>query len=64
MSGKINSSISGYIKILVSVKPELEQGFEIPVPDWPEPECQQIFSGSGNKKRNFVWANPVSGSSS
>ena len=46
------------------VKPEPEQGIEIPVPDLPEPECQKIFSGSGNKNRNYVFANPVFGSGS
>ena len=34
---------SSEIQFLVPVKPEPEQGFEIPVPDWPEPECQKIY---------------------
>ena len=62
-SGKFRPE-SGEFQIPVPVKPEPEQGFAIPVPDKPEPECQKIFSSSGNKNRNFVWANPVSGSGS
>ena len=40
---------------------EINEKIEIPVPDNSEPECQKIFSVSGNKNRNCVWANPVSG---
>jgi hypothetical protein len=64
--GKINSGKfrQKYSKIQfpVPVKSEPEQGIEIQLPDLPKPECQKIYSGSGNKNRNCVWANPVSGS--
>ena len=62
-SGKFRPE-SGEIQFPVPVKPEPEQVFEIPVPVWPETECQKIYSGSGNKNRNWVSANPVSGSGS
>ena len=42
----------------VPVRPEPEKGYEIPVPDWPEPERVNKYSGSSNKNRNCVWANP------
>ena len=63
MFAKINSGKfrpkSGEIQFPVPVKPEPNQGFEIPVQDLPEPECQKIYSGSGNKNRNCVLAIPV-----
>ena len=37
---------------------------KIPFPDLMEPECQRIYFGSSNKNRNWVQANPVSGSCS
>ena len=68
MFGKINSgkfrTESGEIQFPVPVKQELEQGFDIPFTDWPEPECEIMYSGSGNKNRNCVLANPVSSSGS
>ena len=62
-SGKFRPE-SGKIEFPVPVKPEPEQGFEIPVPDLLEPECQKIYSGSVKKNRNYVFTNPVSGSGS
>ena len=42
---------SSEIQFPVPVKPELEQGFQILVPDILEPECQKIYSTSGSKNQ-------------